>query len=207
MGSSVFAQQDNLNFKGFSPDPSLGFKIKSIWFDIVENIAFTQEKKVEFKLANAQALQDEIDYLDKNNYVIPAEIEQKRLQKLSEVKEIVDTHSQMSDEKIEIFSKLHGLAKDTVGNVIEKLEDVKDLNEIRILYGQFPNVLKADDATKKEFNDKVNSLKSWSENCIGTFDVTDYALTNESYDKLADKCPTLKKYSSEKAKLLITGNV
>ncbi len=191
---SAFAQQDfNINFKGFSPDAPIGFHIQQFFADVTEEFTFDPIKKAELKVKHAQDIQDQIDELDRVNKVIPAEYEEKRVQKLTEVSELLTTVPTSEKSNIQI--------------AVDKLTELTEVNKIRILWGQFPNVISSDDATKADFNKRVNELASWNNNCSGSFDVKDFRLTNESFDKLAKQCPALQDYSQNKIRMIVSGNV
>ena len=193
---SAFAQQDfTLNFNGFSPDAPVMFKVQQFFAGVSESLTFDQDKKAELKLKHAQDIQDQIDELDRVNKVIPAEFEEKRLEKIQQAQTI------LSNEP------MANVDREPMQDIINKLTTVSELNQIRILWGQFPNVISADDATKADFNKRVNALKSWDNNCSGSFDVDDYRMTNESFEKLAQKCPAVQDYSQNKIRHLISGNV
>ena len=185
------------NFNNFSPASPIGFQIQQFIFDIQEIITVDPEKKAELMLSHANEIQSQIDELDKNSQLIPAEYEEKRQEKLQKAQEIITNLQQTNPDQ----------SLDALENVASKLSSLTEINEIRVLYGQFPEVLASDDeALKQEFNDKVNSLDSWNDNCFGNFDVDDYQMTNESYEKLAQKCTPLKEYSLQKVRMIVSGN-
>ncbi len=159
-------------------------------------VTFNQQKKVDLILEHANNRQIEIDELDKNSQPIPLELEQRRISKLQEAQEIVD-RSEMTNTVVS-----------TIGGLIDKIRIAGELNEIRILHSQFATVKKfGTEQDRIDFNDRVNALRTWTENCIGTFDLNNFADDGISYDRLSDQCPKLKPYSESQIRTYISGNV
>ena len=163
--------------------PDFMFKLTNIIEDIRLGIASTDDKVILIK-EFAKDKQTRIDYALSRGDAVPLEMEERR-------KVLV--------EKIT-----------TVGageKIRHELEQFSDLNEVRILYSQFPECIESCTIQDKEiFNEKVNSLKTWKNKCSGTFDIDDYSNTDGSFDALTEKCPDLKKYSKNNIKSAMNGN-
>jgi hypothetical protein len=162
--------------------------------DIHEAFTFDSEKKAELKLKHAQQEQDTINKLDFSGNQIPVAYEERRIQKLNEARILIE-------------EKDNTVLSDT----FESLREMGELNDIRILYSQLPRVVDADEQTKQEFNEKVNSLETWKNNCRGDFNIEDMKPLNQAVKKLEIQCPKLvelqEKFGYERLKILVTGTV
>jgi hypothetical protein len=161
--------------------PDFIFKITNIIEDIRIGLASAQDK-IELIKEFAKDKQTRIDTALSRGESVPIEIEERR-------KALLDTSS--------------------IGETIKsELDRLGEMNEVRILYSQFPRCLETCTESEKElFNQKVNSLESWKSKCLGEFDIDSYENTNESFDKLAQKCPDLKNFSKNHLKSVVTGRV
>jgi hypothetical protein len=161
--------------------PDFVFKITNIIEDIRLGLASAQDK-IELIKEFAKDKQIRIDTALSRGESVPIEIEERR-------KALLDTSS--------------------IGETIKsELDRLGEMNEVRILYSQFPRCLETCTESEKElFNQKVNSLESWKSKCLGEFDIDSYENTNESFDKLAQKCPDLKNFSKNHLKSVVTGRV
>lgn len=176
---SVYAQSF------LEPKENFVFGIKNIIQDIIITIS-PEEKRGQLIADFAKQLQTEIDDKSKRGEVISLDIEERR-------KELLN--------------------KEVMGNKVINLQSVKDeiaslgeMNEIRILYSQFPDCIKTcTDTDKQRFNDRVNSLETWKNKCSGTFDINNYKFNIDSFDKLSEQCPELKNYSHKHLRTVVSG--
>src|SRR3990167_6079436 len=160
--------------------PDFVFRITNIIEDIRLGLASAQDK-IELIKEFAKDKQTRIDTALSRGETVPMEIEERR-------KALLDTASIGEKIKAE-FDKLG------------------EMNEIRILYSEFPKCLEICTEQDKEiFNERVNSLGTWKSKCSGTFDIDDYENTNASFDKLSDRCPDLKNFSKNHLRSVVSGN-
>lgn len=189
-----FSLANDSLIKRIAPSTDFGYALKIFREDISEAFTFNQEKKAELKLQHAQKLQDEINRLDFSGNQIPLEIEERRIQKLNEARAIIEK----KDNSI-------------LTGTFDSLREMGELNDIRILYSQLPRVIDADEQTKQEFNEKVNSLQTWKNNCRGDFNIEDMKPLGHAVQKLEIQCPKLvdlqEKFGYERLKILVTGTV
>lgn len=167
-----------------SPPPSIGWRLKVLGEDFRDFITFDPIQKAELKLQFAEERQREIDDLSDRGIPIPVEYEERRVQKLNEARLIV----------IERTADTPSVAGSSLARVIDSFRSVQqlgELNDIRILYSQLPEVINADDEVKQRFNDRVNELDTFQENCIGEFDVNTIDTMSVVFDRIAEQCPRL----------------
>ncbi len=160
---------------GFSfAKPDILFTITNFIEDIRIEIADSVETKN--KLIN-EFINDKQSRIDKafvNNEKISMDVEKRRTELIKKTSSIDSGVSKLRSE----------------------IDTLSELNDIKILYSQFPDCIKTCDQNEKSiFNNKVNSLKSWKTRCTGIFDIDDYKFNDVSFDKLSSKCPDLKKYT------------
>lgn len=168
-----------------TPTPAwyLGNFVEDIEVNIgFEFDCFCSKSKAEIETDHAIRQQRLIDELDKNKLPIPLEFEQRRAEKIqhAEVTLASVTTKAMNDDK-----------KSSISDAIDRLKVIGELNEIRILYSQLPEVRNSNDATKQHFNARVNSLESWKEHCNGTFDVNDFDKNLDSWEAIKKRCGKL----------------
>lgn len=186
--------------KELRTEADFGWRLKIIAEDFIEFFTFDPLQKAQLKLEFAQERQNEIDELNSQGLPIPVEYEQRRIQKLNEAIEIFN---QRDDQTIlpEVITS------------IESLREMGEFNQVKVLYSQIGTVLVSPQEVKDAFNSKVNSLDAFKKNCIGEFDVDDFAQLNLdlAFEKLEEQCPRLeeleKKFGRERIKMLITGQV
>ncbi len=180
--------------KRIAPDVDFSYRIQIIGEDLREFLTFNPLEKAELKLKHAQERQDEINRLDITGNQIPIEFEERRIQKLNEARLLIEEKN-----------------NSILSNTFESLREMGELNDIRILYSQLPRVINADDDTKREYNEKVNSLETWKNNCIGEFDVDSLEPLSQAVKKLEVQCPKLvdlqNKFGYERIKLMVSGTV
>lgn len=180
--------------KRIAPDVDFSYRIQIIGEDLREFLTFNPLEKAELKLKHAQERQDEINRLDITGNQIPIEFEERRIQKLNEARLLIEEKN-----------------NSILSNTFESLREMGELNDIRILYSQLPRVINADDDTKREYNEKVNSLETWKNNCIGEFDVDSLKPLSQAVKKLEVQCPKLvdlqNKFGYERIKLMVSGTV
>lgn len=165
--------------------PDFIFRITNIIEDIRLGIASGQDK-IELIKEFAHDKQVRIDQALSRGETVSMAIEERRTELLSE-------RNINNITGLQVFR--------------EKLDEVAELNTIRILYSQFDEcTMSCTELEKQQFNDRVNSLDTWKNKCSGSFDIHDYALSNRSFDDLSVKCPDLKKYSKNHLITAISGN-
>src|SRR3990167_6321882 len=179
--ANVVTPVQNIYAESFSfAKPDFVFKITNIIEDIRLGLASAQDK-IELIKEFAKDKQTRIDTALSRGETVPMEIEERR-------KALINTSS--IGEKIKA-----------------EFDRLGEMNEIRILYSQFPRCLESCTEQEKEiFNERVNSLGTWKSKCSGTFDIDGYENTNESFDKLAQKCPDLKNLSKSHLRSVVSGN-
>lgn len=177
-----------------APNTDFGWKIKTVQEDISEIFTFDKLKKAELILQHAKERQNEINDLDERGLPIPIELEERRIEKLNTARLLIE------EKDDSILSKS-----------FSQLREMGELNDIRVLYSQLPSVVNADEKTKQDYNEKVNSLLTWKNNCMGEFNVDDMKPLNKAVEKLEKQCPKLidlqKKFGYERIKLLVSGTV
>ncbi len=198
-----FKFADDRLLNDIAPDTDFGFFISSIVQDIREAVTFDPIKKAEVKLEHARLQQEEINRLDSTGMPIPIALEERRIQKLNEASEIINgnwKNDRYGLDDLLPFDKEYKM-----------LREMGEINDIRILYSQLPSVVNSDDAIKQEYNDKVNSLETWKNNCTGEFNVDDMKPLRKAIDKLEVQCPKLvdlqDKFGYERLKMLVSGTV
>ncbi len=198
-----FKFADDRLLNDIAPDTDFNFFISSIVQDIREAVTFDPIKKAGIKLEHARLQQEEINRLDSTGMPIPIALEERRIQKLNEASEIINGNWKNDKYKLDDL-----LPFDKEYKV---LREMGEINDIRILYSQLPRVINSDDAIKQEYNDKVNSLETWKNNCTGKFNVDDMKPLRKAIDKLEVQCPKLvdlqDKFGYERLKMLVTGTV
>ena len=160
-------------------EPTISWHFKNFIQDAQEFFTINPTAKAQLKLQHAQDLQNQIDTLDNKGIEIPEEVERRRLQKLGEAQNIVE--SSVQD------------AKTTLQNVIDQMKSIGELNQIRILHSQFANIVQnGTPDEKKAFEAKVNALDTWNKYCIGDFSLSEFDRpTKNSWTVLKQKCPVL----------------
>ncbi len=180
--------------KRIAPDVDFSYRIQIIGEDLREFLTFNPLEKAELKLKHAQERQDAINRLDVSGNQIPIEFEERRIQKLNEARLIIEE----KDNSV-------------LTSTFESLREMGELNDIRILYSQLPRVINADDDTKREYNEKVNSLDTWKNNCMGEFDVDSLKPLSQAVKRLEIHCPKLvdlqDKFGYERIKLMVSGTI
>lgn len=180
-------------------EPDFGWRLKIIAEDFIEFFTFDPLQKAQLKLEFAQKRQNEIDELNSQGLPIPVEYEQRRIQKLNEA--------------IEIFNQREDTIFMKTITSIKTIREMAEFNQVKVLYSQLETVLNSPQEIKDAFNSKVNSLDAFQENCIGEFNVDDFALLSldSSFEKLEEQCPRLeeleKKFGRDRIKMLVTGEV
>ena len=162
------------------------FKVQNVIEDIRINLASPTDK-IELIKEFALEKQAIIDTKTINGEKVPLDIEERRLElieKTDNIAESVDLITQLKNE----------------------LNQLGEMNEIRILYSQFEDCkINCTDQQLQDFNEKVNALDSWNNKCQGTFDIDDYDYSMNSFDKLSSKCPDLYKFSKNNLKSVVNG--
>lgn len=185
---SAFAHTTDIEHteKSFSfAQPDFVFKITNIIEDIRLQISSGQDK-IELIKEFALDKQTRIDTALARGETVSLAIEERRNELLSERN---DDHT----TGLQVFR--------------DKVNEVAELNEIRILYSQFDEcTTSCSEIEKEQFNEKVNSLDTWQNKCSGDFDIHDYSLSNSSFDDLTQKCPDLKQYSKNHLITAMNGN-
>lgn len=163
------------------------FKIQNVIEDIRINLASPVDK-IDLIKEFALDKQTIIDTKTKNGERVPLDIEERRLELIEKTDKIT--------ESVNI-----------VTNIKNELQNLGEMNEIRILYSEFEDCkLNCTDQQLQEFNDKVNSLETWKNKCSGTFDINDYDYSMNAFEKLTEKCPDLKKFSKNHLKTVVNGD-
>jgi len=197
-----FSLANDSLIKRISPSTDFSYALQVFREDIHEAFTFNPEQKAELKLKHAQEEQERINLLDISGNQIPLQHEERRIQKLNEAKEIIQ-------QKFESEGTYQD--RERITDTWDLLREMGELNDIRILYSQLPRVINADDDTKREYNEKVNSLDTWKNNCTGSFDVDDMKPLRKAVQKLEAQCPKLvvlqDKFGYERMKILVTGEV
>jgi hypothetical protein len=178
---------------GISPVHAIGFsfsesnflfKVQNVIEDIRIIVASPSDKITlikEFALEK-QAI---IDTKTINGEKVPLDIEERRL-------ELIDKSDNI-EESVDVITQLKN-----------ELNQLGEMNEIRILYSQFEDCkINCTDQQLLDFNEKVNALDSWNNKCQGTFNIDDYDYSMNSYDKLSSKCPDLYKFSKNHLKSVV----
>lgn len=163
------------------------FKIQNVIEDIRINLASPVDK-IDLIKEFALDKQTIIDTKTKNGERVPLDIEERRLELIEKTDKIT--------ESVNI-----------VTNIKNELQNLGEMNEIRILYSEFEDCkLNCTDQQLQEFNDKVNSLETWKNKCSGTFDINDYDYSMNAFEKLTEKCPDLTKFSKNHLKTVVNGD-
>lgn len=180
------------------PRADFGFAVKSFVQDII--IAVSPEEKRGERIAEfVFDLQKDIDAKTKRGEIVSLDVEDRRKDLMNRFETTV------SNTQNGITAKL---PSEALTNLKADLELLGELNEIRILYSQFPECLKNCTPEQKDiFNEKVNSLQTWDNKCTGKFNIDDYKWTDASFDDLSKKCPDLQKYDKMHLKLEVSGRV
>jgi hypothetical protein len=173
---------------GFSfSESNFLFKVQNVIEDIRINLASPPDKITlikEFALEK-QAI---IDTKTINGEKVPLDIEERRL-------ELIDKSDNIA-ESVDVITQLKN-----------ELNQLGEMNEIRILYSQFEDCkINCTDQQLLDFNEKVNALDSWNNKCQGTFDIDDYDYSMNAFDKLSSKCPDLYKFSKNHLKSVVNEN-
>lgn len=173
--------------QGVVVTPSVGWYWNNFVEDIEERAGFGFDCLCSRPVAELQAEHSErqqalIDELGGNGYPIPFEFEQRRAEKLGQAVQVLQT---VSDES------MNQQQRTTLEIVVARLQAISEINEIRILHSQIPQVINSDDATKQRFNDRVNNLQSWQEFCTGEFDIDNYKQDRTGWQLLKDDCSQL----------------
>jgi len=178
----AYAQEQGFSFV----KPDFLFAITN-WVENIRIDFASQEDKIALIQEFAFDKQTRIDEATARGEAVPLAIEERRLQLIAKVDTI-------------------GESKSVIDRFRADLNTLGELNEIRILYSQFPECIEnCTDAEKQMFNDKVNSLDSWKEKCSGTFDIDNYDFTNDAFGKLSQLCPDLSKYGKNHLRSAISG--
>lgn len=171
----------NQELRELQAQPDFGWRLKIIGEDFLEFFTFNPLEKAQLKLQFAQERQNEIDQLRTQGLPIPAQYEERRIQKLNEA--------------IEIFSQRDSQAvlSETISSIgaIESLREMAEFNEVKILVSQIQDVVDAPKRVQDAFNDRVNSLDVYQENCVGEFDVLNFVPLDLAFEKLEEQCPRL----------------
>ena len=163
------------------------FKIQNVIEDIRINLASPVDK-IDLIKEFALDKQTIIDTKTKNGEKVPFDIEERRLALIEKTDNIT--------ESVNI-----------VTNIKNELQNLGEMNEIRILYSEFEDCkLNCTDQQLQEFNDKVNSLETWKNKCSGTFDINDYDYSMNAFEKLTEKCPDLTKFSKNHLRIAVNGD-
>ena len=173
---------------GFSfSESNFLFKVQNVIEDIRINLASPPDKITlikEFALEK-QAI---IDTKTINGEKVPLDIEERRL-------ELIDKSDNIA-ESVDVITQFKN-----------ELNQLGEMNEIRILYSQFEDCkINCTDQQLLDFNEKVNALDSWNNKCQGTFEIDDYDYSMNAFDKLSSKCPDLYKFSKNHLKSVVNEN-
>ncbi len=172
----------NQELRELETQPDFGWRLKIIGEDLFEFLTFNPLEKAQLKLQFAQERQNEINQLRREGLPIPAQYEERRIQKLNEA--------------IEIFNETDNQAvlPETISSIgaIQSLRKFAEFNEVKILVSQIPDVIASPQRVQDAFNERVNSLDVYQENCVGEFDVINFVPLDLAFDKLEEQCPRLK---------------
>ncbi len=197
-----FSFSNDSFIKRISPNTDFSYALQVFRENIAEAFTFDPERKAELKLKHANNEQNRINQLDITGNQIPIAYEERRIQKLNEAKAIIS-------DKFESDGMYQD--KKRLTHVWESLREMGELNDVRILYSQLPRVINADDDTKREYNEKVNSLETWKNNCMGEFDVDELRPLNQAVKQLEVQCPKLielqDKFGYERIRMLVSGSI
>ena len=173
---------------GFSfSESNFLFKVQNVIEDIRINLASPPDKITLIK-EFALDKQTIIDTKTINGEKVPLDIEERRL-------ELIDKSDNIA-ESVDVITQLKN-----------ELNQLGEMNEIRILYSQFEDCkINCTDQQLLDFNEKVNALDSWNNKCQGTFDIDDYDYSMNAFDKLSSKCPDLYKFSKNHLKSVVNEN-
>ena len=173
---------------GFSfSESNFLFKVQNVIEDIRISIASPPDKITLIK-EFALDKQTIIDTKTINGEKVPLDIEERRL-------ELIDKSDNIA-ESVDVITQLKN-----------ELNQLGEMNEIRILYSQFEDCkINCTDQQLLDFNEKVNALDSWNNKCQGTFDIDDYDYSMNAFDKLSSKCPDLYKFSKNHLKSVVNEN-
>jgi len=179
-----------------SEPADFGWRLKIIGEEILEFLTFDPLEKAKLKLQFAQERQIEIEQRITDGLSIPPEFEQRRIQKLNEA--------------IAIFNERD--ATTILPEIIQSIQGIREMaefNEVKVLYSQLETVLASPQEVKDAFNDRVNSLDAFQENCIGEFDVNDFRQFDLAFEILEEQCPRLveleDQFGRERLRMLVTG--
>jgi len=165
-------------------EPTPWWYLKNFLKDTQEFITFDPTKKAQLKLQHAQELQAQIDILDSQGVEIPEELERRRLQKVGEAQNIVETSIQG--------------AKIALQDAIDQIILVGELNEIRILHSQFANIIQnGTPQEQQDFQLRVNSLNTWQKHCLGMFYIDQFKEALSPWMMLKVKCPALAEWEQK----------
>lgn len=171
----------NQELRELQTQPDFGWRLKIIGEDFLEFFTFNPLEKAQLKLQFAQERQNEIDQLTTQGLPIPVQYEERRIQKLNEA--------------IEIFNETDSQAilPETISSIgaIESLREMAEFNEVKILVSQIPDVILSPQDVQDAFNQRVNSLDVYQENCVGEFDVLNFVPLDLAFEKLEEQCPRL----------------
>ena len=173
---------------GFSfSESNFLFKVQNVIEDIRISIASPPDKITLIK-EFALDKQTIIDTKTINGEKVPLDIEERRL-------ELIDKSDNIA-ESVDVITQFKN-----------ELNQLGEMNEIRILYSQFEDCkINCTDQQLLDFNEKVNALDSWNNKCQGTFDIDDYDYSMNAFDKLSSKCPDLYKFSKNHLKSVVNEN-
>ena len=198
-----FQYADDRLLNDIAPDTDFGFFVSSIAQDIREAVTFDPVEKAEIKLEHARMQQEEINRLDSTGMAIPIAVEERRIEKLNEASEIINGNWNNGEYELDDLLPFDKEYK--------TLREMGEINDIRILYSQLPSVIDSDELTKIKYNEKVNSLDTWRNNCNGAFSVDDMKPLNKAVEKLEVQCPKLvdlqNKFGYERLKMMVSGTV
>lgn len=193
--------------RNIAPDTDFDWKLESFSQDIAEAFTFDEVEKAQLKLEHAQIQQEKIDDLDRRGLSIPVELEERRIQKINEASDIIDRKPMQ--EIYELNKKDDGLR--LFSSQLDLLKEMGELNEIRVLYSQLPEVVNADQETKDRFNAKVNSLDTWQKECTGDFNIDELKPLRTAVSKLQNQCPKLleyeEKFGLDRIKMVVSGTI
>ena len=183
--------------------PDFNWRVKVFLGDLHEWITINPVRLAELKLIHAEERQQEIQSYIDDRKPVPPEFEANRQKKIIEAERI------LSGEDTTLLTRFT--------DTINKLKQVGDFNEIKIAVSEFEKlreicnagtiIVENDDFTMiakagpeplgcqvlaNEIDNRINSLDSIKQNCIGEISSLELSKLDDPYAQLQIQCPVLK---------------
>ena len=178
--------------------PGVFWSLKNWWYDLQENV-FAPPGIEQEKLKAQHALEYQSDFeKGETNHIVQDAV----AVKTASVQEFL---SEVHKSDFGAMMKPDGTAMtptekfnfDIVGETISAIKQSTELNQIRVLYRDFDDVLARNDPKEiAEFNKMVNDLEVYRKNCIDQFDIRNFREDMDSFKRLQEICPALKTKSA-----------